>query len=193
MKFLKQSALFGIIGVTALMLLVPMNLSTTEAANVPLATDTVGGLSIAAEFKFKEGTEVVNSFKVFNQLAGYEVIQSTNRVRDPPSFQLIGGVGDDKPMLYRVTDMAYDMFSLPEYNEFDVKIYLDKGSKVLRQLDYTGCKISDYKITTLYDGDETFSGKTQFVLGDVYEFQCRGYDVKSPVYQKEQKNTHVYN
>jgi hypothetical protein len=194
MNYLKQLTLLSIIGGITALLFVPLGLQSIEAVNIPTPPDTVGGLSLVVTFKFKEGTEVVKSFKVFNQLAGYEVIQSYNRVRDTPSFQLIGGVGDDKPMLYHVTDMTYDTNNvLPEYNEFDVTIYIDKGTKVLREFDYVGCKITDYKITTLYDGDETFSGKTQFVLGDVYEFECRGYDLQSPSYQTQPKNNLHYN
>ena len=41
--------------------------------------------------------------------------------------------------------------------------------------------ISNYAFTTLHDYDETFSGLTQFVYADVFEFECEGYHPSSPL------------
>lgn len=166
----------------SLLVFVPQNVALTQAESIPLSPDTVGGLSIIAEFKFSQGNEVVKSFKIFNQEEGYKM---SRLPRETPVFQLIGGVGDDKPMLYYVTDATLSqMGAVRDYTQFDVIVYLHKGDKLLRQLNYSDCMVNDYKITTLHDGDETFSGKTQFVIADTFEFKCGGYVLKSPVYNK---------
>jgi hypothetical protein len=169
----------------SLLVFVPQNITLTQAESIPISTDTVGGLSIIAEFKFSQGDEVVKSFKIFNQQEGYKMSRPP---RETPVFQLIGGVSDDKPMLYYVTDSTLSQMSaVKDYTQFDVNVYLHKGDKLLRELSYTDCLVNDYKITTLFDGDETFSGKTQFVIADTFEFKCGGYALKSPVYQKSNR------
>ena len=65
--------------------------------------DTIGDVKIRTVFHFgKLGDEVVDSFRVFDQVSGYE--RSTEGI----SFTLIGGVGADKPKLYLTTDKSFD-------------------------------------------------------------------------------------
>ncbi|CAE6487641.1 conserved exported hypothetical protein [Candidatus Nitrosotenuis uzonensis] len=169
----------------SILLFIPQGMTSSQAENIPISSDTVGGLSIIAEFKFSQGNEVVKSFKIFNQKEGYKMSQPP---RETPVFQLIGGVGNDKPMLYYVTDSTLSQMSaVKDYTQFDVVVYLYRGNELLRELDYTDCMVSDYKITTLHDGDETFSGKTQFVIADTFEFKCGGYVLKSPVYDNSKR------
>ena len=51
---------------------------------------------------------------------------------------------------------------------------------IFRTFAYEDCMISNYVFTTLHDYDETFSGVTQFVYADVFEFECEGYHPSSP-------------
>jgi len=145
-----------------------------------LSTDTVGGLSIKAVFKHRGGVEEINSFKTFTQTAGYRLDRN-----EIPSFTMTGGVSDDKPMLYYITDNLWEShMTNNDYKDFDVDVYIQKGSKVLRHLTYTDCNVVGYSVTTLFDGDETYSGKTQFVIADSFNFECRGYKPYSPIYEQ---------
>lgn len=169
----------------SLLMFVPQNIAVTQAESIPISSDTIGGLSIVVEFKFNQGDEIVKSFKIFNQKEGYKMSQPP---RETPVFQLIGGVGDDKPVLYYITDSTLSqMGAVKDYTQFDVNVYLHKGDKLLRELSYIDCMVNDYKITTLHDGDETFSGKTQFVIADTFEFKCGGYSLKSPSYRQSNR------
>jgi hypothetical protein len=157
-----------------------MTSSTVFAQKEALPTDTVGGLSIKAVFKYKGGVEEINSFKTFVQNSGYRLDKN-----EIPSFTVTGGVSDDKPMLYYITDNLWESQMVnSDYRNFDAYIYLQKGNKVLRHLTYTDCNVSNYVITTLFDGDETYSGKTQFVIADSFTIDCSGYKPHSPVYDQ---------
>ncbi|MEW6043589.1 MAG: hypothetical protein AB1608_04955 [Thermoproteota archaeon] len=170
---------FRIIAVTTLLSLAMISCGMAYAQNEPLSTDTVGGLSIKAVFKHKGGVEEVNSFKTFVQKSGYRIDKN-----ELPSFTLTGGVSDDKPMLYYITDQLWKSHMINnDYKDFDVYVYIKKGSKVLRHLTYSDCNVAGYSITTLFDGDETYSGKTQFVIADSFDFECRGYKPYSPLYE----------
>ncbi|HET6517787.1 MAG TPA: hypothetical protein VFG25_06170 [Nitrosopumilaceae archaeon] len=142
--------------------------------------DTVGDVKIRAIFHFnKAGDEVVDSFRIINQLGGYgksETIQ----------FQLLGGVGSDKPKLYTATDRTYELgfqTASTDYRDFDVDVYLfHRGDEfAFRHFMYLDCDISGYSVATLHDGDETFSGKTKFVLADAFTFTCMGFHPHCPI------------
>jgi hypothetical protein len=140
--------------------------------------DTIGDVKIRAIFHFnKDGEEIVDSFRIINQLGGY-------LKTDTVQFQLLGGVGGDKPKLYTVTDKSYALGSATssDYRDFDVDVYLFKrGDDVaFRHFMYLSCDVVDYSVATLHDGDETFSGLTKFVLADAFTFQCSGYHPHCP-------------
>ena len=85
--------------------------------------DTIGDVKIRTIFHFgKFGEEVVDSFRVFQQISGYE------RNIEGISFQLIGGVGADKPKLYLTTDKAFELQmigragGLSDYFDFDIDV-----------------------------------------------------------------------
>ncbi len=141
--------------------------------------DTIGDVKIRAIFHFnKDGEEIVDSFRIINQLGGY--MRS-----DTVQFQLLGGAGADKPKLYTVTDKSYALGSATssDYRDFDVDVYLFKrGDDVaFRHFMYLSCDVVDYSVATLHDGDETFSGLTKFVLADAFTFQCSGYHPHCPM------------
>ena len=142
--------------------------------------DTIGDVKIRAIFHFnKDGEEIVDSFRILNQLGGYgkgEAIQ----------FQLLGGVGSDKPKLYTTTDKTYEQgftSASTDYRDFDVDVYLfHRGDETaFRHFMYLDCDIVGYSVATLHDGDETFSGITKFVLADAFTFSCLGFKPHCPV------------
>ena len=140
--------------------------------------DTIGDVKIRAIFHFNwGGDEVVDSFRIINQLGGYNMPETIQ-------FQLLGGVGGDKTKLYTVTDKSYalGLSASTDYRDFDVDIYLfQRGNDVaFRHFMYLSCDVVDYSVATLHDGDETFSGLTKFVLADAFTFECAGYHPHCP-------------
>jgi len=146
--------------------------------------DTIGDVKMRVVFHFGAlGEEAVDSFRVFQQISGYQ------RTTGGISFQLIGGVGADKPKLYTTTDRAFELqmlgraAGLSDYFDFDIDVYLfTRGDEVAyRHMQYSSCDIDDYSVITLHDGDETYSGKTKFVIADSYIFTCTGYGPHCPL------------
>ncbi|MDX1441854.1 MAG: hypothetical protein R3237_05295 [Nitrosopumilaceae archaeon] len=160
------------------------DLSQPEIPNY--VEDTIGDVKIKAVFHFnKDGVETIDSFKILNQVGGYEK-------NDSIIFQLLGGVGSDKPKLYTVTDKYYAQgmsSSSSDYQDFDVDVYLyHRGDPVaFRHFLYLGCSVTSYSVATLHDGDETFSGKTKFVLADSFTFQCSGFQPHCPLCIKSEQ------
>jgi len=135
--------------------------------------DTIGDVKIKALFHFNlDGLEIIDSFRIINQLSGFS--------KDSPViFQLLGGVGGDKDKLYTAADIMHERnFVLvgEDYSHFEVDVYLyHRGDDTaFRHFAYQGCDVVDYSITTLHDGDETYSGLTKFVLADTFTFDCEG-------------------
>jgi hypothetical protein len=151
----------------------------TQPEDPDYVEDTIGDVKIRAIFKFnKDGAEVVDSFRIINQLGGYHMPETIE-------FQLLGGVGKDKTKLYTATDKFYAQGQTGlnnDYRDFDVDVYLfQRGDDVaFRHFMYLSCDIIDYSVATLHDGDETFSGLTKFVLADAFTFQCSGYHPHCP-------------
>jgi len=156
------------------------NLKIPETPNY--VEDTIGDTKIRAVFNFNLlGKEVVDSFRIFDQLEGYQK-------GDVVMFQLLGGVGPDKQKLYTTTDKAYSLkesgrTASTDYFDFEVDIYLFKrGDEIaFRHLMYQSCDVKDYSVITLHDGDETFSGKTKFTIADAFTFVCTGYNPHCPL------------
>ena len=182
-------------GIIAVVMLLPSGINANADhpdlgthANPPgLAEDSVGGISVRAEFDFHDGFEQVDSFKIFNQLGGYGAA-SEALITEAITFNLIGAPGADKKILYHVTDETYRTRGNPalkSLTQFDVLVTIFQGEEVLRHFFYNDCRINNYGFTTLYDDEETFSGKTKFVYADVFTFECRGFTPHSPMYEPD--------
>ncbi len=160
----------------------------TQPEDPNYVEDTIGDVKIRTIFNFnKDGFETVDSFRIINQLGGYQK-------GDSVLFQLLGGVGGDKQKLYTAVDKFYAQgFSIanPNYSSFPVDVYLfHRGDDVaFRHFKYTDCNIVDYSVATLHDGDETFSGITKFVLADAFTFQCAGYQPHCPICMVDTQKT----
>jgi hypothetical protein len=183
----KKVPVFLIVGIMAAILLFPATIMNSPAEAIHQkrsvdfeprlsSGDTIGNIQIRSVFYFADGTEVVDSFRIFNQMQGYDTISK-------PMFELTGGVGSDKQMLYHVTDFAHHTrhdSSQSKFTNFDIDVYLMNGADVYRRLAYSNCDVNDYKVLTLHDGDETFSGKTKFVIADQFIFECDGFHPHCP-------------
>ena len=152
----------------------------TQPEDPNYVEDTIGDVKIRTVFQFnKDGIEIVDSFRIINQLGGYQMAETAQ-------FQLLGGVGGDKQKLYTAVDKFYAQGMTknnPNYSSFEVDVYLyHRGDDfAFRHFEYTNCNIIDYSVATLHDGDETFSGITKFVLADAFTFQCGGYQPHCPI------------
>ena len=142
--------------------------------------DTIGDMKIRVKFNFNLlGDETVDSFRIFEQVTGFEQ-------NEPNVFQLLGGTGPDKVKLYMNTDITHQrQFIDPgkSVTDFTIDVYLYKNGEDIayRHLAYSSCLVKDYAITTLHDGDETFSGKTKFVIADAFTFHCGSYHPHCPL------------
>jgi len=168
-----------IIVLTASILLLPADQVTKTFADEPtLVTDSVNDVSLQSVFHFREGTETVNTFKVFDTMSS-----GFDRTK-PLNFKLEGIIGWDKPLLYRAVDMTYQLGRNQnhDYSEFDVDVIFQHGEQQYRQFTYTDCQIKNYNVYTEYDKEETYNAKTKFVYLDKIEFECRGFSLGNPTY-----------
>jgi len=152
----------------------------TQPEDPNYVEDTIGDVKIRTIFHLnKDGEEIVDSFRIINQLGGYQKGETIQ-------FQLLGGVGGDKQKIYTAVDKFYAQgmsTANSDYSSFDVDVYLyHRGDDVaFRHFMYLSCNVADYSVATLHDGDETFSGITKFVLADAFTFECTGYHPHCPI------------
>ena len=114
---------------------------------------------------------------------------------DDPIFHLEKVVGNT-PLLHHLADESMVITIGSQSSDFvltDVDILISHEGKVIRQLDYNRCVVTDYKITTMHDEDVGWHAPDGFSLVDQFQFTCDGYTPSSPVYDHmgdvEQANT----
>ena len=170
-----------LIFVISIILLSILQQSTTFAQTTSTETsNSVNDISLRAVFNFKVGVEEITTFKVFNQLGGYDRITS-------PKFELHGIVDGSKQLLHEATHAFYHERSGGlKYGEFDVNIYLSDGAATNAHFIYKFCDIKDHFMETLYDKEETYNGKTKFAHVEHFEIECSGYH---PLHQIETQVT----
>lgn len=167
--------------IIASIFLAPVGQTTETFADEPkLDTDSVNEVSLQAVFHFREGTETVNTFKVFDTMSS-----GFDRTK-PLTFKLEGIIGLDRPMLYKAIDTTFNLGKnvQHDYAEFDVDVIFQRGEQPYRQFTYTDCQIKNYNVYTEYDKEETYNAKTDFVYLDKVEFDCRGFVLGNPAYDK---------
>jgi len=132
-------------------------------------SDSVNNISLRVIFHFRAGDEEITTFKVFNQLGGYDE-------RTSPKFELHGIIDGSKQLLHKATDAIYhDPSGGNQYSDFDVDIYLSDDAATNIHFNYQKCDIKDYFMETLYDKEETYNGKTKFAHVEHFKIQCSGY------------------
>lgn len=170
-----------VMGIITSILLVPAGQITETFAEEPkLDTDSVNEVSLRTIFYFREGTETVNSFKLFDTMSsGFDRTKAL-------TFKLEGVIGWDKPILYKAIDTTYihGKNAPHDYSEFDVDVIFQRGEQAYRQFTYSDCQIKNYNVYTEYDKEETYNAKTDFVYLDKIEFDCRGFAMSNPTYDK---------
>jgi len=143
--------------------------TTSFAESSESEINSVNNISLRVIFDFRAGDEEITTFKVFNQLGGYDETTS-------PKFELHGIVDGSKQLLHEATDAIYhDPSGKNQYSEFDVDIYLSDEVATNIHFSYQKCDIEDYFVETLYDKEETYNGKTKFAYEEHFEIECSGY------------------
>ena len=162
-------------------ILIPASQVTTTFAQEPkLETDSVNDVTLRTVFHFREATEIVYTFKRFDTLSsGFDRTKA-------PTFRLEGVIGWDKPLLYKAIDTSFILGKTVQhdYSEFDVDVIFQRGDQQFRQFSYGDCQIKNYNVYTEYDREETYNGKTKFVYLDSIDFDCRGFALGNPIYEK---------
>ncbi|HXV38870.1 MAG TPA: hypothetical protein VD699_04795 [Nitrosopumilaceae archaeon] len=165
----------------ALILLVPAGQVTkTFGDESKIETGSVNDITLKTAFHFREGTEYINTFKNFDTMSS-----GFDRTK-PLSFKLEGVIGWDRPILYHAIDQTFEQGKIGnlDYSEFDVDVIFQHGDQSFRQFSYGDCQIKNYNVYTEYDKEETYNEKTKFVYLDRIEFDCRGFALGNPTYEK---------
>jgi len=127
-----------------------------------------------ATFAFNDGIEKID-FPVFKMNSGFEE-KSTQR----PSFYL-EGIATSHTLLDNAISKARSVSGNPTiYNDdFEVTVDFANDSKLLRTLVYSDCRIDDYKIDTLFDKEEGYTGKSGFAIVEGITVSCAGLKTKN--------------
>ncbi len=155
--------------------------STAETLEFDPTKSAINDLQIQTVFHFTGyGNLSLETFSVYEQVSGY-------KKAEPVVFRLFGMAGLDKIGLYKLSDATSQqrIGSVNDpLNNFDIDVRILQNEQILHEFNYKGCRIEDYNVTTLFDADETFSGKTKFAIVDVFEFVCRGYNPSTPLFDE---------
>ena len=134
-----------------------------------------GGIT-QATFTYSDGMEII-TFPVFTQ----------NNVLDIsyPSFTLEGIVGE-YPMLYEKIDEQLSIQSDTGNGNlilFDVDTAIINGGDVVREYNYSGCRLTDYDVGSDMNKEESYI-KGKFALENTFDIECKGYKPNNPAYDK---------
>lgn len=157
-------------------------MSDTAEAKLSFPSDSVGDLHVRAIFQLQNEQVVVDNFKVVLQKSGYK--GPDQLVSTKPIVEVWGAPDYTHLGLYQIADNTHNIGAKGVTSsgvEFDVVFEIYKNNMIFRTFAYEDCMISNYVFTTLHDYEETFSGLTQFVYADVFEFECEGYHPSSPL------------
>ena len=162
-------------------ILVPASQVTTIfAQEAKLETDSVNDVTLRAVFHFREATETIYTFKNFDTMSsGFDRTKA-------PTFKLEGVIGWDRPLLYKAIDTSFNLGKTVQhdYSKFDVDVIFQYGNQPFRQFSYGDCQIKNYNVYTEYDREETYNARTKFVYLDRIDFDCRGFALGNPIYEK---------
>jgi len=129
-------------------------------------------VAIHTVFGFSKAIEESDGFQVYEQMSGFDINS------EHPIFKLKGVMDFGRTYLYEASDMTYYRGisnSQHDYGQFDVDVFLHKDGVTLRHFKYSDCKVSDYKVVTLFDKEEGWTTSKGFATIDEFEFECNGY------------------
>jgi len=171
----------GTIALIASILMIPIGQRTQTFAEEKIKeSDSVNDVSLLAVFHFRERNETAETFKVFDtQSSGFDRTKGV-------TFRLEGVIGGDRPLLYKAIDKTFEFGRNVnhDFSEFDVDVIFHNDSSAYRKFLYSDCQIRNYNVFTEFDKEETYQGKTKFAYIDKIEFECRGFKLSNPSYEK---------
>ena len=145
-------------------------------------------------FEFDQGTEKVE-FPYFEMTSGFE--ESTDNVI--PEFSVEGTISEH-PLLDQATNNARKVSGYQRglNTDFIATVELTKVTQsesitglamppeyeVLRTIVYTDCRVSGAEISTLFDKEEGFTGKSGFAHVEEFDFECIGVDTLDSSYDE---------
>ncbi len=130
-------------------------------------------------FEFDGGIEKIE-FPYFEVTSGF----SEQNGNVDPEF-LVEGTMFDHPLLNKAIDNARNVSGLSTGSnvDFDATVELTKVNEsengetsyeILRTLDYRDCRVISAEMTTLFDKEEGFTGKSGFAYVEQIGFSCSG-------------------
>ena len=155
--------------------------STAETLEFDYRNSAVNNMQFKTTFHFVGLGELeLETFSVYKQLGGFKKGETA-------AFRIAGLAGIDKIGLYELADRSANQRFGSQHNpinNLDIDVDVSQNEIVLHQFKYTGCKLTDYKVDTLFDAEETYAGNTKFAIVDIFEFRCDGYDPNTPLFEK---------
>ncbi len=149
----------------------------TDYATEPLPYSFAEDVRTYVTFDFDTGMERI-------EFHGFEINSGFGETGDAgPSFS-VEHILQYYPLLENAIDIARKSSGVhTTYNiDFDVKVEFANTEKVLRELDYSDCRVIGEEIITLSDAEESFTGKSGFVLVHRVDFSCAGLSGNNPGY-----------
>jgi len=127
-----------------------------------------------ATFYFNEGIEKID-FPIFKLNTGFD--ETSN---DRPSFT-VEGIAKSYTMLDNAINRAQSVAGNPiSYNEkFQVNVDFANDSETFRTLKFADCRIDEYKVDTLFDKEEGYTGKSGFAIVEDITVSCAGLTTKN--------------
>ena len=141
----------------------------TDYAVTPLDYTFAEDVRTVATFDFESGSERIE-FHGFELNSGY-----AEGVNAGPSFS-VERIFNYYPLLAKEIDKARDVSGLhTSYNsDFNVNVEFMNSEKILRNLEFTDCRVTGSLIDTKFDKEEGFTGKSGFALVQTNTFSCAG-------------------
>ena len=151
----------------------------TDYATVPLDYAFAEDVRTIATFDFETGSERIE-FHAFELDSGYAEGENAG-----PSFSVERTL-DFFPLLGKEIDNARKTSSIhTSYNsDFDVGVEFINSEKILRNLDFTDCRVTGSEIVTQFDKEEGFTGKSGFALVQQTNFSCAGLNSDNSAYDE---------
>lgn len=148
-----------------------------------MAYPTVHDMSLVVIYDSTQGVLHSQDFTYYSQLSGFDrskVYADGVQTQTKPSFIIEGIVTPNNRLLYDMVDYIWEMQDFGYvnlYHQSDFYIGLMQDEKPVRVFKYVGCKITDYKVDTLYDGLFTYdpNGGSGRAFVDKFTFECDGY------------------
>ena len=140
-------------------------------------------------FFFNDGIEKID-FPVFKLNTGFDETS-----RDRPSFT-VQGIVNSHTLLDKAINKAKELrgLHLGSNDPFNVNVDFANDSKTFRTLVFSDCRIEEYKIDTLFDKEEGYTGKSGFAIVDDTTVTCAGLTTKnySEINTNQSTNSNSY-